>query len=115
MKYRIKKARGFYRIAKSSLYPTPVYTIMAQGSSIPRITSHPVADFAALYRANKVFNVWKPRHGWYVKIRHFVTHEWKTVAAFNNRKTAYASALWWFNESGIPADDYAVVPGGVVK
>lgn len=115
MKYRIKRARGFYRVAKSGLYLSPVYTIMAQGTSIPRITSHPVADFAALYRANKVFNVWKPRHGWYVRAHAFVTDEVVTVACFNNKNTALASAEWWENERNDIFDDVRVIPGGVVK
>lgn len=113
MKYRIKKARGFYRIIKSRLYLTPQYTIMAQGTTIPRITTHLLTDFAALYRANK--NVWRPRPGWYVQILHYVTEEWQTVACFNNRRTAFASARWWFLESEIPSIAYRVIPGGYVK
>ena len=113
MKYRIKKARGFYRISKSRLYLTPQYTILAQGSSIPRITPHVLTDFAALYRANK--SVWRPRPGWYVQILHYVTEEWQTVACFNNRRTAFASARWWFLESDIPSIAYRVIPGGHIK
>lgn len=113
--YRIKKARGFYRISKSRLYLTPQYTIMAQGSSIPRITSHVLTDFAALYRANKTFGVWRPRAGWYVQLQRYDNEEWQTVACFNNRRTAFASARWWFLESDIPSIAYRVIPGGHVK
>lgn len=115
MKYRIKKARGFYRIVKSGLYLSPVYTIMAQGTSIPRITSHPVTDFAALYRANKVFNVWKPCYGWYVRAHAFVTDEIVTVACFNNKNTAMDSADWWLDNRKDIFDDVYVIPGGVIR
>ena len=60
MKYRIKKARGHYRVAKSTQGRVIVYTIMAQGTTIPRITYEPVQTFATLYTVNRVFNVWRP-------------------------------------------------------
>lgn len=113
MKYRVKKARGFYRICKSRLYLTPQYMIMAQGTTIPRITTHLLTDFAALYRANK--SVWRPRHGWYVQLNRCDTEKWQTVACFNNRRTAIASASWWFLESDIQSFACRVIPGGYVK
>lgn len=60
MKYRIKKACGYYRVTKSTQGRVIVYTIMAQGTTIPRITYEPLQTFAGLYIANKVFNVWRP-------------------------------------------------------
>lgn len=61
MKYRIKKARGHYRVTRSTQGRLAVYTIMAQGTTIPRITYEPVQAFASLFTVNRVFNVWKPR------------------------------------------------------
>lgn len=60
MKYRIKKARGYYRVTKSTQGRVIVYTIMAQGTTIPRITYEPVQTFATLFNVNRVFNVWRP-------------------------------------------------------
>lgn len=60
MEYRIKKARGHYRIIRSMQGNIWCYTIMAQGTSIPRITYEPIRAFASLYTVNRVFNVWRP-------------------------------------------------------
>lgn len=51
MKYRIKKARGYYRIARTMQGNMHVYTIMAKGATISRITYTPVRTFADLYIA----------------------------------------------------------------
>ena len=61
MKYRIKNARGHYRVTRSAQGNIYCYTIMAQGSTIPRITYEPVQTFATLYTVNRVFNVWRTR------------------------------------------------------
>ena len=61
MKYRIKKARGHYRVTRSMQGNIWCYTIMAQGTTIPRITYEPVQAFASLYTVNRVFDVWKTR------------------------------------------------------
>lgn len=58
MKYRIKKARGHYRVTRSMEGNIWRYTIMARGTSIPRITDEPLRTFATLYTVNRVFNVW---------------------------------------------------------
>ena len=60
MKYRIKKASGHYRVTRSMQGNIWCYTIMARGTSIPRITYEPVRAFASLFTVNKVFNVWRP-------------------------------------------------------
>lgn len=60
MKYRIKKARGHYRVTRSMRGNIWSYTIMARGTTIPRITYEPVRAFASLYVVNKSFNVWCP-------------------------------------------------------
>lgn len=60
MKYRIKKARGHYRVTRSTQGRLAVYTIMAQGTTIPRITYEPVQTFATLYTVNRVFSVRHP-------------------------------------------------------
>lgn len=49
MKYRIKKARGHYRVTRSMQGNIWCYTIMAQGTTIPRITYEPVQVFASLF------------------------------------------------------------------
>ena len=54
MKYRIKKARGYYRVTRSTQGRLAVYTIMAQGTTIPRITYELVQTFA------NMFSVWRP-------------------------------------------------------
>lgn len=59
MKFRIKKARGHYRVTRSMQGNTWCYTIMAQGTTIPRITYEPVQTFATLFNVNRVFNVWR--------------------------------------------------------
>lgn len=51
MKYQIKKARGRYRIVRTAQGNIFVYTIMAKGTTIPRITYTPVRTFADLYIA----------------------------------------------------------------
>lgn len=53
MKYRIKKARGYYRVTRSMQGNIWCYTIMAQGTTIPRITYHPIRVFADLWRCGK--------------------------------------------------------------
>lgn len=60
MKYRIKKARGHYHVTRSTQGRLAVYTIMAQGTTIPRITYEPVRTFATLCTVNRVFGVWCP-------------------------------------------------------
>lgn len=60
MKYRIKKARGHYRVTRSMQGNIWCYTIMAKGTTIPRITYEPVRTFASLYKVNRVFDVWHP-------------------------------------------------------
>lgn len=61
MKYRIKKARGYYRVTRSMQGNIWCYTIMAKGTTIPRITYNPVRTFASLFIVNWIDNVWKPR------------------------------------------------------
>ena len=53
MTYKIKKVRGYYRVTRSAQGNIHIYTIMAMGTTIPRITTHPITDFAQLYIANK--------------------------------------------------------------
>lgn len=49
-----------YRVVRSMQGNIWCYTIMAQGTTIPRITYEPVRAFASLFTVNKVFNVWRP-------------------------------------------------------
>ena len=60
MKYRINKARGHYGVSRSMQGNIWCYTIMAQGTTIPRITCEPVRTFATLFTVNMVFDVWRP-------------------------------------------------------
>lgn len=61
MIYCIKKARGFYRVARSMQGNMWVYTIMADGTTIGRITYNPVRTLSILIIEGRLYNVWKPR------------------------------------------------------
>lgn len=60
MKFRIKKARGYYNVmrrVKDNMY---LYTILYNDSTMCQITYQPVQTFATLFNVNRVFNVWRP-------------------------------------------------------
>lgn len=61
MKYRIKRARGHYRVTRSMQGNMCVYTILSNGTTIGRITYQPVHTFASLFITNRIYNVWKTR------------------------------------------------------
>ena len=60
MKFRIKKARGYYcvmRCVRGNMY---LYTILFNDSTMCHITYQAVQTFATLFNANRALNVWRP-------------------------------------------------------
>lgn len=53
MKYRIKGARGHYRVFRSMNGSIWIYTILVQGTAFPCITYRPATAFAEMYRIRR--------------------------------------------------------------